>query len=123
VGTVRDQEIHEARVLGMAERVERELDLGWLKITHKFSTRADERVAAEAFPDWEYRQASILWQLCVVATITDEELHATMIHEVVHCLTAPLWNSLPTLAKHFDRLNELATENVTRAILAALTVE
>lgn len=120
---MRDQKLNEKRVLDLSKHLQNALDLGWVVITHKFSTRADsgERIIAETACDWEYRQATILWNLPQVAILTDEDLEVTMIHELVHVMNASLWESLPEEIKEsHQKLNEFATENMARALMSAL---
>jgi len=120
---MRDQKLNERRVLDLSKHLQSVLDLGWVVITHKFSTRADsgERIIAETACDWEYRQATILWNLPQVAILTDEDLEVTMIHELVHVMNASLWESLSEEIKEsHQKLNEFATENMARALMSAL---
>ncbi len=49
--------------------------------------------------------------------LLDEEVEQTAIHELVHCMNACLWESLPDKYQNsHSKLNELATENVARLI-------
>lgn len=96
---------------------------GWLYITVAFDPKhadgEDGRVACTTTCDWEYRQVSFLWNLPIVATLTEQDLHDTALHELVHALIAPLWDCVreeDQENKHIGKLNELATENVTRVI-------
>ena len=118
------EEDHKVRILAIANTLQSELDLGWLTINHKFNSRTDgESKTAESVVDWQYRQATVIWNLAFAITCTDEEIRNTAIHEFVHILIAPLWDSIPRPMKHedhFEALNEFSTENVTRAIAAAL---
>ena len=109
-------------ILEIAAEVEEAMDMGWMTITHKFSTRLDDdRITATAVSDWMYRQGTVIWNLAMVATMEDDRIQATLVHELVHMLTACLWESLPDKVKDdVHSLNELATENVTRAILALM---
>lgn len=117
------QELFEARVNDLTEKIAAELDLDWLSVRTRFNEHpaADGGdTVAETLPHWEYRQTKIIWNSEVGITQTDEQLERVIIHELVHALLAPIWEEIPAtqqnrLAKH----NELATENVTRAIQAA----
>ncbi len=119
---IRDQQKLERRVLSLGRRLQQALDLHWLTINHKFSTvHTDDRITAETQADWTYRQATIIWNLPLVATMSDDTLETTMVHELVHILNASVWESLPDKVKdQIHPLNEFATENVARAIVAAL---
>lgn len=114
---IRDQDELERRVCDMVETVAAAMDLGWLKITNGFHTDAEDRIICQTVADWEYRQSSLKWSLVQLATLTDEDLLLTIIHELVHCLNAPVWESLSSKEQgRLEKLNELATENCARAI-------
>ncbi|MDE3023764.1 MAG: hypothetical protein KGI54_18265, partial [Pseudomonadota bacterium] len=98
-------------------------EMQWTTIINRFNTSLEaDRVVCATMADWEYRQASLNWNLPLVATFTDDELKAVAVHELVHVLTAPIWESIPTgrTRDNLFRLNELATENVSRVLLALL---
>lgn len=119
---LRGQDQIEASIEAISDNLVERLELGWLRIVHRYETRADgERVVAEAVADWEYRQVSIVWSVGVALTLSNDELRRVLLHELIHAMIAPLWVELPDalqgkLAKH----NELATENVARMVLSAL---
>ena len=98
------------------------LDLDYFTIALAFDTRNEgDRVACETSCDWEYRQASLRWNLPTVALLDDDQLDAIIVHELVHVLNASVWEELPvTLRNRLAKHNELATEHVARAILAVL---
>jgi len=91
----------------------------WLNIVVSFDPRAgDDRVACETLCDWEYRQVSFMWNLPILASMTDRDVWDTAVHEVCHALIAPLWDCIPEKKQekdHIHKLHELATENVARA--------
>ena len=95
--------------------------MAWWTIRNRFSTKTEgDRITAATTTDFEYRQATIMWNLPMAVLLTDDELEATIIHEYVHILMACLWNSLPDdVGEHIERMNELAVENITRTIQAA----
>ena len=111
------------RVVTIGHELQEQLDLGWLTISHKFDERTTEdRVTAETKSDWEYRQATILWNVESVMLLDDDQLSATIIHEFVHVLIDPLWSALTAAQQdRFNKIHEFCTENVARAILAAAT--
>lgn len=92
----------------------------WLNIVVGWDyNHSEERVACETNADWEYRQVSFKWNLPLVASLTDDDLNETAVHELIHALIAPLWDCLTDkqqAKKHTGKLNELATENVARVI-------
>jgi hypothetical protein len=110
----------EQRVLTAARDVERRLDLGWMTVTHKFDPRScAEGTIAETFVDWQYRQASIVWNISGVMALDRDDLYLTAVHEYVHVLVAPFWESVPKKVRaEYHKLMELSVENVARAIVA-----
>ena len=91
----------------------------WLNITVRFNEGLDddERVVCRCVADWEYRQASFIWNLQAIAALNDRDLNETAQHELVHALIAPLWCELSDKQQaKLGKLNELATENVARAL-------
>lgn len=119
---IRDEAKLKARLTRITKETAKRLDLDWQMINVNFdASNGEERILCSTESDWEYRQATLTWNLVQAAVTTDDLLRATAVHELVHVLTAPLWNSIPTkLQGPLEKLNELATENVARAILAAL---
>lgn len=63
---------------------------------------------------WEYREAVIHWYLPVACRLSDEELETTLVHEWCHVLLNPIREFVP---EEQVARNELATQNVTRALL------
>jgi predicted protein tyrosine phosphatase len=120
---VRNQAALEQRVNKVVQSFVDLFDLGWVRIINKFDPRVDgDRVICETVPDWEYRQATFIWNLHQVASLPDEKLDTTVIHEIVHVLNAPLFESLtPATQEKLAKLNELSVENVCRVIEFILT--
>jgi hypothetical protein len=116
--TIRDQGKVEQRIIRAVAAMCDEFDLGWLKVKNKFDARSDaDRVICETVADWEYRQTTFVWSLHMVAALPDEELDATIMHELVHVLIAPLWSSLTVpVQEKLHHHNELSVENVCRVI-------
>jgi hypothetical protein len=114
---IRDQDNIEQRIHDLTDRLLHDMDLGWLRLTNSFDQSAEGRTICETICDFEYRQATLRWSLVQAATLTDAELELTAIHELSHCLTACVWESLSSKQKDkLFKLNELATENVARCI-------
>ncbi len=112
------------RIQTRCDALAAELDLSWWQITHRFNTKPpeeDHRQAARTVADWEYRQATITWVMSLTVVETDEDLDALIVHELVHIMTACVWCEQPDPkpGSQLVKLNEMAVENVTRAILAA----
>jgi hypothetical protein len=109
------------RIKEITRRLERQLQVGgWLKIEHHFSH--DGESDASTTVKWEYREATIEWNLAGCARLRDDELELTAIHEYVHSLLAPIASLVPEGDIH-AKLEELATESIARVICAALAVE
>jgi hypothetical protein len=117
------QKEFEKRATEMTNRIAEELDLGWLRINHRFNEHAAPEsldTIAEAYPHWEYRQTKIIWNVSTASTVNDDELERVIIHELVHALIAPLFEELSNAQQQkLSKQNELSTENITRAITAA----
>ena len=110
--------LHTERVLSVTDQLTTEMELEWCRIRHVFGVESmGDQVIATTEAHWEYRQATITWNLEQVMELSDTELELVVVHELVHVLLAPLWGSLSAPAQgRLDKLNELAAENVTRAL-------
>lgn len=127
VSYVHDAERHKARVLRIARKVEKYMDMSPWDIEHQFHdgfyedhVQADEygTTCATTVNRWEYRMARIQWFLTTVAMQSDEKLEEVMVHEFCHVLLGPM-HSVIKAGDHCSKLEELATENVMRAIRSA----
>ena len=120
---INGQDLFEAKATEILDRVCDELDLGWLSVRQRFNEHPSADGAdtiAETAPQWEYRIATIIWNVEVGVSQTDEKIERVVIHELVHALMSPLWSELSAAQQNkLAKQNELATENVTRAIQAA----
>jgi len=115
---IRDQDKIEQRVNDLTDRLARDFDLGWMTFKNSFDSAIDgDRIVCQTFCDWEYRQATFKWNTHQLSSMQDDELELTAIHEMVHCLNAVLWESLPPKRQNnMTKLNELSVENITRVI-------
>lgn len=118
-----DRKNLEKRVLVLVDKWAPLMDLGHFEIANVFhddlrGEEADdlESTAAATTTAWEYRSASITWYLPAVAAMTDEGLEQVVVHELCHVLLAPLKEALKA---NTIKVEELATENVARAVLKA----
>lgn len=95
-------------------------DIHHLFIESKVDTESPE-VLAETECHWQYHQATIRWSLPNVAGVEDKYLDATVVHELVHVMVAPMESLLRTdEGEHSGAVNgmcEFAVESVARAIL------
>lgn len=120
---VHKSKYHEARAEEAIRQAAYEMGIpAWLEIAVAFDPKHvedDGRIACTTHCDWEYRQVSFIWNLPIVATLTEDALRKIAIHELVHALIAPLWDCIDEKAQEdtlISKLNELATENVTRVL-------
>lgn len=127
-------EAEKQRITGMVDALIDRLDLGWTRWAVRFAVKLDtdagddashHRTVAIAEPDWEYRQATLIFYPATSVGMTDVALREIAIHEIAHVLIAPMWVSAckyEDLDEELSEVNELATENVARALEAALRV-
>lgn len=116
---IKDQEQIEQRILNLMDFLSLRFDIGYLKLNNSFSSKAQDadRIVCETLCDWEYRQATFVWNLHQVASMPDKALRDFAVHEIIHVLIAPLFNELPvTQQNKLAKNHELATENVARVI-------
>jgi len=94
------------------------MDMGWLTIKHTFNpnfSEAHHYIVASTEVDWEYRSGVTDWYLPRVCAITDETLESVVVHEGVHCLTAPMESIISTKD---SKVCEFSVESLARAILS-----
>jgi hypothetical protein len=117
------------RILALCEEIETRLGIkGHWIVTHRFETGMDgddemgdakvSQTTATTVAQWQYRQGKMRWYLPVAATQNDDMLRLTALHEYVHLLSYAIYELIPDKPFH-DKLIELVTENVTRAICSA----
>lgn len=118
-----ERERHEQRVTTAVDRCVDLMDLSHIRVSNVFSDIAHgeetgecELTAAITDSSWEYRQASITWYLPMIASMSDADLEVCVVHELCHVLLGPIREHLKASGA---KLDELATENVARAILKA----
>ena len=107
-------------ILAIAARWEPLLDLPGIAVEHRFheamlDPENGDSTAAVTKSVWQYRFAIIHWYMPNVVGMSDDDLENTVVHEYVHVLLGPLAAHIKNSAAD---LNELATENVARALLA-----
>ncbi len=72
--------------------------------------------AAVTHTRWQYRAATIDWNLDVIRTMTETEVESLVVHEFAHVLLDGLMSK--TDGKHRE-LMEYTTEGVARALMYA----
>ena len=75
------------RIKKLRARWHRLLGLYWWKVTDVYERGCIENypgAMATAYAQWEYRNATITWDLGRVADADDEELEWTFVHEAMH---------------------------------------
>lgn len=96
----------------------RTLGMDGLTIKHRrVDAPPEDGELAATHPQWEYKQASIIWYMPKVAAIDDDELEAAVVHEFVHVLLAPMETWAREQKKCPTQAFEFAVESVTQAIL------
>jgi hypothetical protein len=118
-GGIRGQETLEKRVVKIVERLVTDFGMDHITVTLKFDNKNDDdaRCICEAINEWQYRQVILTWHLNLAVIMTDDELRDVAIHELVHTMISPLWDSLPTGQQNkYTLVNVFATENVARVI-------
>lgn len=96
------------------------LDLPGVDVEHVFLPRVaeeDHTMVADTSASWEYRCATIRWYLGRVATLDDNDLENSVVHEYVHVLLAVMEKHLPERYRNSEN-SEHAVENITRALTA-----
>lgn len=122
-----DQDEQEQRVLAICDRIEDELGLDWIDVSHAFHTQLRgedsgdgqedvETTAAVTVANWKYRTAAITWYLPMVATMSDGGLYEVAMHEYVHVLMGPLAGHISTKPNVHD-LEEFTTECIARCMI------
>jgi hypothetical protein len=94
-----------------------ELDLHWCDINLYFNEAEaeDDQSPADVRTEPEYRRAKMTWTLPLVAPLDDETIEEHAIHELSHVLMGPIHKYL----KGHRWREELATQNIARAIQSA----
>lgn len=110
----------EATIRRLVKEWEPLLDLPGVAVEHRFhNTFLDpanpDATCAQAVTRWQYREAVIHWYMSGAVRQTRDELENTLVHEYVHIMMAPVHERLKAGSEEHD---ELATENVARALLA-----
>ena len=98
------------------------LHMNWLEVSNTYQIRPQEDTACETLPEGShYRVVNLRWNLARTLSLADEDLDKVIVHELVPGLLSTLWDQLS--AQQQDKLrwfNERTTEDIARAILAAL---
>jgi Zn-dependent protease with chaperone function len=123
-GQVFNAEMHKARVLMIAERVQADMHMEFWDIEHQFHDgvyedhlQEDEYSTTMActVTRWPYRLARIQWFLGTVARCDDDNVEDVMEHELAHVLLGPMHAAMKTGKEDQE---EMATENVAKVIKA-----
>lgn len=113
----------------MCDEVETRLGIkGHWIVAQRFDTGMDgdaemgdgkvHQTTATTTAQWQYRQGQMRWYLPSAATSSDNMLRLIVLHEYCHLLSYAIYDLIPDKPFH-DKLIELVTENITRAICSA----
>lgn len=94
------------------------LDMPGVKIRHAFlatTNEEDHTTCALTASEWTYRAAKIEWYLPALAVQSLADIENMVVHELVHVLLGSIRSRLKSGSEDHE---ELATENVARALLA-----
>ena len=110
------QELLENRVLAICHRLEELLDLQWQEIAHVFNRGGDDDTgtACTASAKWQYRLATLTWNLDALVSQTDEQIEEIAIHEYIHILCGPIQEYLPS---DDTAREEFVTESLARVFV------
>lgn len=107
------------RVRKITKRLEKQLGLDWLTITHLYDCDGEDQ--AHCVSNWEYRQATITWAVNLCASMDDDMIELTAIHEYVHLLVDPIASLIPEDRPPIHaKVEEFAVENIARVVRRAL---
>ncbi len=90
------------------------IDIGYWNYTKD----SNEDVIADCSSSWEYKNAGISFYMPKVATITDLELDAAVVHELGHCLVGPMASTYRGRKGDFEQMME---ESTVTAVQQAIT--
>ncbi len=117
-------ELQTARILAVAQRMQDQMDLNWITISHNFDhhgcgeeTGDVDNTAAVTNTGWQYRVATVTWYLPAVASMTDYKLEEVVTHEFTHILLGPMKDHYGKSAAATEH-EEFAVECVSRSLLA-----
>lgn len=116
--TDKEYNAEKARIQSMIDKWFNALGLGWYEVDMSWSREVDEShrdTAARTEWRWQYRTAAITWFLPTTATLTEEKLERTVVHEFAHILTGSM--AYDTDDDGYLERMEHATETVARAII------
>src|ERR1022692_733835 len=117
-----DQKALEQRVETICTRLEEWFDLGWQEIAHIFNRGGDDDnsdTACTASAKWQYRLATLTWNLDALVSQTDEQIEEIAVHEYIHVLCGPIQEYLPDDTAR----EEFVTESLTRVIIKLMRSE
>lgn len=93
----RDYERAKAKILKYTDRWVPRFGLDWWTITSSFyreglpkDSATGRAPLAETSADWQYLQAQINWNMLHALDTPDDEIEATVMHELLHLVTAEI---------------------------------
>lgn len=112
-------EAERERVKRYTEQWDAVMGEGMFTFTDNFneSYKEDSVIAETDSENWMYRDIVTTWHLSNIGRLTDLALSKVVVHERVHGLMAPLKEEISD-SPYVKQLEELATENIARAIMS-----
>jgi hypothetical protein len=93
------------------------LGLRWFRIDFVWEREHDGDCAARTLSSWQYKDATVTWYLPKIASISDDLLEQTVVHEFTHVLLSGLaQNAIDRDSDYANQLNEYTTEIVSNAL-------
>lgn len=93
----KEYEAEKKRIKGLVDKWVDPLGLKWFEITINYNRdyqEKDNNAAIATYSSWMYRHFTIDFFTATTKESSDAELEDTIVHELVHCLTAPLASNM-----------------------------
>jgi hypothetical protein len=117
--TDKEYRLQKKRVQKYIDKWFKTLGLGWFTVDFEWCRERDNEVpslAGMTHSSWQYKSATIIWFVPVLAEHSDETVENVVIHEFTHVLLSGLaQNQIDGNDKYAKQINEYTTEVVANA--------